>query len=831
VIGVRDPEDTAGSGDRLRPVAACTVVTRGRLPAARVLAESYLEHHPGHEFVVLVVDGVDDADNARPLPGYLVTGQDWLDIEPDEYLRMATFRSAGELVDAVKPLVLRQLLEHSEAAVYLAPETEVLAPFENVTRLAAEHDLVVTPYLLSPLPQDGREPSKEPGSFNEGFLAAGRGALPFLEFWADRCRRRRPPAKIGPEPERENCFDLIPGLFRYTVARDLGLALAYWNLHERAPGGSVRFFHFTGYHPETPWVLSTENLVRPRVQLSSGSALRRLCDSYGRKLIEAGYRESDELFPYGFADLPDGSAVTRQMRRLFHTAWLKADQAKTGSDPFDRNEEKVPAHPFGDDGGLAFQQWLSSPASPIERAAGLTRLAMEVWTSRVDLQAVFKHPNGSDAAGFRQWCATHGVDEGLLPKWALPRKPAAIAAPVREFGVNVAGYLTAELGLGEMGRIVHRIVRDSGIPVVSVVEEHSLAESCRTGLDEPDTAGRPKFPVSILAVNSDYTGLLLDSHPEAGYRRYRIGLWAWELEEFPEYMHAGFTHVDEVWTPSEFCRKAIAAHSPVPVKVVPLPIADPGPVTREAREAGAPVRFLFAFDFNSTGGRKHPWGLVTAFQRAFPGRENVQLVIKATNGHLHTAAAERLRYLIQDDRRIELLERYLSVDELDALYARSDAYVSLHRSEGFGLTVAEAMVRGMPVIATDYSSTTEFFDETVGWPIPFTMTEVGPGWAPYQEDAVWADPDLDAAARAMRTVADDPAEARQRGEAAREHMLRTRSMDIATGWIRTQLRAAYETWETRDVQPVANTPPARGTVVRLGRRAARWAINRVRPPA
>jgi glycosyltransferase involved in cell wall biosynthesis len=193
----------------------------------------------------------------------------------------------------------------------------------------------------------------------------------------------------------------------------------------------------------------------------------------------------------------------------------------------------------------------------------------------------------------------------------------------------------------------------------------------------------------------------------------------------------------------------------------------------------------------------------------------VRLVIKATNGKLHAAAAERLRYVAGDDSRIELLERYLSVDELHDLYARSDAYVSLHRSEGFGLTVAEAMIRGMPVIATDYSGTTEFFDETVGWPIPYELTEVGPGWPPYQADGVWADPDLTEAAKAMRTIADDPVEAARRGKAAREHLLRTRSMDDAGAWLRAQLENAYEVWQTRGA-------PARSSGLR---RVARRAIN------
>ncbi|WP_158879955.1 glycosyltransferase [Amycolatopsis anabasis] len=763
---------------------AATVVARDRLPAARVLAETYLEHHPGQEFVVLVVDGTDETGD-----GYRIAGYDWLDLDPDAYLRLATCYGADDLIEAVRPLVLRQLLDRFEVAVLLDPETEVFAPLSEVTALAAEHDLVLTPALLAPLPDDGRDPAEAPGVFDPGFLAAGQGARGFLDFWAERARRKQP-EPVPPRPERP-VFDLVPGLFRHTVVRDPGLGVAYWNLHERGLG-NVRLLHFTGYDPETPWLLSGTCSSKPRVLLSADARLRELADAHRDKVVRAGYRKDVR---YRFDRLPDGSALTREMRRLFHAAWRKVERAEVEPDPLGRTVEKAPPHPFGEDRGLAFRQWLASPASPVEAAAGLNRLIMAVWAARIDLQAVFGDPVGS--AGFRQWCTAHGTEEGLLPEWALPRDPAPVDDPVDEFGVNVAGYLTAELGLGEMGRIVHRVVRESGVPVVSVVEEHSLTKTVRTALDHPDTAGRPRFPVSVLAVNSDYTALLLNSHPEVGHHRYRIGLWAWELEEFPETMHAGFAHVDEVWTVSEFARRSIAAHSPVPVKVIPVPVLDPGPVTRPPREPGAPARFLFAFDFNSTGGRKNPWGVVTAFRRAFPGRDDVRLTIKATNGHLHTAAAERLRRAIGDDPRIELLDRYLGVDELAALYETSDAYVSLHRSEGFGLTVAEAMVRGLAVIATDYSSTTEFFTADCGWPIPYTMTEVGPGWVPYQQEAVWAEPDLDAAARALREVADDPAEARRRGAAAREHVLRTRSLDAAAAWMRDALRGAYETWRAR----------------------------------
>jgi glycosyltransferase involved in cell wall biosynthesis len=136
------------------------------------------------------------------------------------------------------------------------------------------------------------------------------------------------------------------------------------------------------------------------------------------------------------------------------------------------------------------------------------------------------------------------------------------------------------------------------------------------------------------------------------------------------------------------------------------------------------------------------------------------------------------------------------------------------------------MVRGVPVIATDYSSTTEFFGPEHGWPVPYTMTEVGPDWPPYQRDGRWAEPDLDVAAAAMRAVADDPAEARRRGEAAREHILRTRSMDVAATWMRDQLTAAHQTW-------LAGRTPSRTLVARVRRalRPLRALIRRFRAAA
>ncbi|MQA11883.1 MAG: FkbM family methyltransferase [Pseudonocardiaceae bacterium] len=787
---------------------ACTVVARNYLPAARVLARSYLEHNPGHLFVVAVIDaGRGEQPDGFPDERCRIVGPDAFGIDEDEYLRMATAYTVMELATAVKPYLLRSLRTEHEVAIYLDPDIQVFAPMPEVEELARAHQVVLTPHFLRPLPRDGKEPGEAvimgTGMFNLGFLAVGPGSEEFLDFWAHRLRLD---AVIAPDEQLftdQRWVDQVPSLYRHHVLRDPGFNVAYWNTHERpigrdardnrtAGGHSLRFFHFSGYRPDKPWLLTYHCARSPRTLLSEHPELRALCDAYGAALRDAGYQRTDDENGYGFGTLPDGTRLTPLIRRLFRTAWIDFEREDPGN--HGRPKEKPPAHGFGPDGGAELISWLSSALTPAHAAAGISRLALAIWGSRADLRAAFPDPAGADAAGFRRWCRESGPHEVALPRWACPDEPAELSEPDGEFGVNIVGYLTAELGLGEMGRTVHDAIADAGVPLTSIVEDRALNN--RTGLDSPHTVGTPRFSISLLCVNADQTTVVLDNHPEAGRNRYRIGLWAWELEDFPQWLHPAFDAVDEVWTVSEFCRDAIARHSPVPVRTIPVPVRDPGR-TAARRRAGEPIQFLFAFDFNSVGERKNPWGLVEAFRRAFADRDDARLVLKSINSELNPHAAERLRLMIDGDPRIELIDRYVDVAELRRLYAESHCYVSLHRSEGFGLTVAEAMARGMPVIATDYSGTAEFLDERTAWPVPYRMVEVGHGCYPYQADAIWAEPDLDTAARAMRQVADDPDEAARRGWAAREYILSERSMPAASAWLAERLREAYQVWQQR----------------------------------
>ncbi|APU12164.1 MULTISPECIES: FkbM family methyltransferase [Actinoalloteichus] len=819
---------------------ACTIVAKNYLPAARVLARSFREHHPEHGFVIAVIDrepGEEQDEHAT------IVGPDWFGIDDEDYLRMATSYTVMELATAVKPYLLRTLRQRADVAVYLDPDIQVFSPFGEVVELAASNSIVLTPHTLEPIPQDGLEPDDAvimgTGIYNLGFIAVGAGSEGFLDFWASRLRHD---AIAAPEKQLftdQRWVDQAPALFPHHIWRDPGLNVAYWNVWQRpieqgpdggytAAGRPLRFFHFSGYRPEKPWLLTFHCARKPRTLLSDHPALRALCDGYGQALLAAGYADSVESVPYRYNTLGDGARITPVMRRVFRAGWIKSERA-TGT-PSRKPLPPAPPHAFGVDGGKAFRDWLTAPEDAQQASAGLSRWTMAVWQSRPDLQVAFPQPWGADAEGYRHWCLNSGTKEKQIAEWALPTSSPKTSAPLDRFGVNLLGYLTAELGLGEMARIVHEAIRRADVPIAAVVEDELVSN--RTDLDAPETLGDPRFPVSLICVNADQIPAVSATHPNAVRDRYRIGLWAWELEDFPESLHASFGMVDEIWTVSDFCREAIARHSPVPVHTIPVPVRDTGAPIRRDREEGEPVRFLFAFDFNSVGERKNPWGLVTAFQRAFPDRQDVRLTIKAINGALHPEAAERLRSLAGADARIDLLERYLSVAELRALYADSDCYVSLHRSEGFGLTVAEAMMLELPTISTDYSSTTEFMTAETGWPIPFTTVPVGERCEPYHASAIWAEPDLDAAAEAMREVVDDPEEARRRGVAARAHLLATRSLDTTATWMREQLERAYATWRGRGsgtAQPTQEREPGPMEPLHRAREALRWRADTEMP--
>jgi glycosyltransferase involved in cell wall biosynthesis/SAM-dependent methyltransferase len=295
-------------------------------------------------------------------------------------------------------------------------------------------------------------------------------------------------------------------------------------------------------------------------------------------------------------------------------------------------------------------------------------------------------------------------------------------------------------------------------------------------------------------VNADaFPSFAREIGPDFFTATYTIGLWAWEVEEFPPTMHEAFDHVDEIWAISDFTREAIAPHTDKPVLTFPMPVEpiDPPKVGRE--ELGLPpgFLFLFTFDYLSIVERKNPFGVIEAFARAFPEEgQGPVLVIKGINGELRAADRERVRYIAGSRSDIVVLEEYFDAEATLALLQACDAFVSLHRCEGYGLAIAEAMALGKPVVCTNYSGNVDFSAPEVVYLVPYELVQIPAGCEPYPTTSRWADPDLDVAVQHLRDIYADQESARARGVRAQEYILATWTLERSARFMKDRLDRA-----------------------------------------
>ena len=360
-------------------------------------------------------------------------------------------------------------------------------------------------------------------------------------------------------------------------------------------------------------------------------------------------------------------------------------------------------------------------------------------------------------------------------------------------GVNLVGFLEGELGLGEVARKLGRALERAEIPLAAIPyrrtpsrQEHPLA------LEQSREA---PFDTNVICLNADYLHAFLDDvGVEFFAGRYSIGVWFWESSVFRADNAGGFRFLDEVWVASEYVRRAVVAEADVPVHIVPLPIEAPTAPSHTRPELGLPegFMFLFLFDFVSAQ-RKNPDAVVAGFKRAFEPGAGPVLVMKSINGRERKPhLLEQLTAAAAGRPDIHVVDGYLSAAQKEAVIAACDCYVSLHRSEGFGLTMAEAMAHGKPVIATAYSGNVDFMDETNSYLVPHRLVPVPEDWWAYAPGAQWADPDVGAAAALMREVYEDRDASAARGERGRRSVLGEFSLDRTADFIagrRSAIRA------------------------------------------
>ncbi len=785
-------------------VAACTIIAKNYLAFARVFASSFHEHHPDIPVYVLLVDRVDGYFDPSVEPFELIELSE-LDI-PDAPALCFKY-NVTELNCAVKPYFIDHLLtRHSlDKVVYLDPDILIVNPLTEVFDALKQHSIVLTPHLTEPQVEAASIPLElnilQSGTFNLGFIGVSNSSETrvFLQWWKTRlhshCQRAAEQGMLFDQ----KWIDLVPSLFSdVAILRHPGYNVAYWNLPSRTielsghqflvKGEPLHFYHFSGFDPYSGTSISKHNSEISGTGVGSLDVLFR---RYRALLFSHGY-DDVRGYPYAFDRFDNDATIHPYARTLY--LQMGNDAAQFG-DPF---STALPDSYF---------RWLNAGIDGDTSSRRVTRLWYEIYQRRDDLQKAFPDVLGQDRKAFLKWILSSGIKEERIDPRMVPgvqavqgvkRRSEAEQTPRleelahRPFGVNVAGYIASEKGSGEAARAQIRSLDAARIPFVvnSVCDVHGALNREEIRGTAKVVAGNP-YRINLIHVNADQVpNFVNDVGPDYLDGHYNVAYWLWELDELPREWFGSFQYFDEIWTPSNFVLDAVSRVSPVPVVRVPLAIPErpdlPPPNRRLIGVDEDEFMVLYMFDFYSYFDRKNPLGVIEAFTRAFESRDRARLVIKCAHSEFDPGAFATMKHAVDAVDGI-IIDEVLSRSEVENLMLATDCYLSLHRSEGFGLTIAEAMLMGKPVIATAYSGNMDFMNLSNSFPLRYEIREIPQDHGPYRRGQRWAEPDVDQAAQLLRFVYEKRDLARAIGENGRQTILRDFSPQAIGTLVRNRL--------------------------------------------
>ena len=758
-------------------VAIFTICSNNYMPFARVLMESVRRWHPEAALFVCLCDESVVWDGLYEGPFRVVEASE---LGIPDFRRMSFQYDIMELNTAVKPFMFDRLMDDGhDVILYLDPDISVYARLDGPLDLLAHGaSLVLTPHLHAPAELDS-DPDDitimRSGTYNLGFLGVSRcpEARSVIRWWMRRLRRHCVNQQVDGLFVDQKFMDLVPGFAPGArILHDRAVNLAYWNLNQamlaEGPDGwtvdgmPLGFFHFSGFDPRRPELLTRHSR---NFRSAQPPALASLLSDYARRLMDAGYGTIPPAL-YAYGRFASGTMIPDLVRRMF-----RETAPDWSEDPFE-----------------TFEEHLHRPAPRGNRDSArlmMTNFMHYLW-GHFNNQHYALDPDRAEHLHhltnwyIRQARREQGFDHRLIDPVAerLGQRPFTDSARTRggnlqRADVSVIGYLRATSGVGSVGRYTLAGLQGSSLTVEGVDVEFGVVSDRSDRSSEPWLRSQASGRVQLFAnINADQLPAVLDHMAPRLDPAYRIGMPAWELEDFPDAWLGAFEGLDEVWAQTAWMQRMLAPRLDKPVVRMPVMLTLDRPSPQPRSRFGLPddrFLFYFAFDFLSFIERKNPGGAVAAFRlmrRAAPAARRPVLVIKTMNGHHAAVAHSAFMVSVADDPDIVVIDEVLSRDDTVALVAAFECVVWLLGCVGVGLMVAEAMALGVPVIATDYAATTELLSERTGYPVGYRLVALKPGEYPMGDGQHWAEADVAHAAWLMQRVMRDPAEAHRRAAAA-----------------------------------------------------------------
>ena len=357
------------------------------------------------------------------------------------------------------------------------------------------------------------------------------------------------------------------------------------------------------------------------------------------------------------------------------------------------------------------------------------------------------------------------------------RKPRRYQPGLYPDGVNLYGLLRSEIGLNQGAKLYARAMEAGNIPhtLLNLDFMPDLPQNDMTY--DGQLVQENRYAINVVHINPpEYRDACGTFSQKQFDRHYNICVILWELEKLPDAWKLIFKYTNEIWVPSGFIAEAVRKETDKPETVIPYGMETPydGSLTRaDFGLSDDDFLVLMMFDSNSFVGRKNPGGAIDAFREAYGEKpEHVKLVIKINNPKDEDIAF--VEEHIGGKARYTLITERMAREKLNSLIRLCDVFLSLHRAEGFGLVMAEAMSLGTPAVATGWSANTEFMPEDAACPVDYTLVPVAGGYQYEDGTMTWAEPDVHHAARYLKRLRDDPEYCRQKAEAGqkyiREHM-------------------------------------------------------------